>query len=896
MEHSWHARPLEDIYQDTHSSPQGLEESAVLSARARFGENVLPAEQSYSKARLFLRQFNSPLIAILIIAGGISLALGHIQDALFIIVVLSINTSVGFYQENKANASLKALKHMVRARARVLRDGNKREVDGAELVPGDIVYLKAGDKVPADARIVQSQGLSINESSLTGEWLAVAKEAGELAPETPLAERTNCVHMGSVVEDGIATVLVVATATDTALGTIVSLLKETRERLTPLQEKIAGLSRLVGMFVLGVVSLVVLVGYVTEKSLADIVVAALALTVSAIPAGLLPAITVILTLGMRRILKEKGLVRRLVATETLGSVTVICTDKTGTLTEGNMQVSRILTGTRELLETDTDEPIVKASDAHSLDSHILALKAGVLSNEAFIENPDDEFHEWIVRGRPTERALLVAGTHAGLSKKMLEAEFPLIERVPFTSASKFSASLHKNERGGTSLYVLGAPEVLESRAINFHVDGKIEPLNSRTHTKLRSKLDELTASGLRVMACAHREFPASHTFSGPLSDAVEGLTLVGYIALKDPLRTDASDSIALTKRAGIRTVLITGDHRLTALSIAREVGIEAEAFTILEGIDLDRMSDEELVEKSNTISIYARVSPHHKLRIVEALQKNREVVAMVGDGVNDAPALKAADVGVAVGSGTDVAKEVADMVLLDDNFKTIVKAIEQGRVSFQNIRKVFVYLVADDFSELALFLFALSIGLPLPLLAAQILWINLVEDGFPDIALTTEQETTGVMDEKPRDPNESILNRPVKLWMTAIFFISGAAAILSFMLMLRATGSVEIARTFVFALMCVDSLALAFSVRSFRQSVLRKDIFSNRLLVGAVCISFGLLLLALYVPALQTLLSTVPLSLHAWLLIFGIVAIEMVLIEWSKKSLFGRASTNVKQA
>jgi Ca2+-transporting ATPase len=545
------------------------------------------------------------------------------------------------------------------------------------------------------------------------------------------------------------------------------------------------------------------------------------------------------------------------------------------------------------LEDETGGPIVKAADAHSLESHILALKAGVLSNEAFIENPDDEFHEWIVRGRPTERALLVAGTHAGLSKKMLEEEFPLVERVPFSSASKFSASLHKNERGGTSLYVLGAPEVLEARAVNFHVDGKVEPLNSVAHTKLRQKLDELTSTGLRVMACAHREFEAGHTFSGPLVDSVEGLTLVGYIALKDPLRTDALDSIALTKRAGIRTVLITGDHRLTALSIAREVGIDATEDTVLEGLELERMSDEELLERAKTISIYARVSPHHKLRIVEALQKHREVVAMIGDGVNDAPALKAADVGVAVGSGTDVAKEVADMVLLDDNFKTIVKAIEQGRVSFQNIRKVFVYLVADDFSELALFLFALSIGLPLPLVAAQILWINLVEDGLPDIALTTEQETAGVMDEKPRDPNESILNTPVKLWMTAIFFISGSAAILSFMLMLRATGDVEIARTFVFTLMCLDSLALAFSVRSFRHSVLRRDIFSNRLLVGAVCISFTLLLLALYTPWLQTLLSTVPLSLHAWFLAFAVMAIEMVLIEWSKKALFGRAPVSV---
>lgn len=885
MSKLWHALPSDAVLDSLQSSRKGLSVSDAEYRLGQRGQNILPHEKPYSKLRLFLGQFHNPLVYILLVACGISAYLGHYSDAIFIIIVLLTNTSVGFYQENKANASLLALRKLVTLSARVMRQGSRLEVDSALLVPGDIVLLKAGDKVPADLRLIEAQGLKIDESSLTGEWIAVTKNAEQVVSETQLADRKDMAYMGSIVEEGSAIGVVIATGTDTAIGQIVALLRETKERPTPLQNKIAYLSRLVGAFIFVVISFVVGLGYLEGKPFTDIFIAALALAVSAIPAGLLPAITVILVLGMRRILKSNGLVRKLVANETLGSVTVICTDKTGTITEGKMQVSHILTGTHELL-ADNQSPLIKPKQQNGLESHIVALKAAVLTSDAFIENPDNEFSEWIVRGVPTERALVVAGAHAGLSKRHLEEEYPAIARLHFTSESKFAASLHLKPDGSRVLYVVGAPEIVAERSHDFHVDGTTERLNSAAHIRLLAKLEHLTSTGLRVVACAHREFTEHEELPTDIRELIEKLTLVGYIALKDPLRADARQSIELTKRAGIRTVLITGDHRLTAQSIATEVGIVAAPDMILEGKELDTLSDTELIRRVQTIAIYARVSPQHKLRIVKALQTNGAIVAMIGDGVNDAPALKAADVGVAVGSGTDVAKEVADIVLLDNSFSTIVRAIEQGRVIFQNIRKVFVYLIADDFAELFVFVGAMIFNLPLPLLAAQILWINLVEDGLPDISLTVEQEIAGVMDEPPRAINEPILNKPLKQWMISVLAISGIASFLLFYIYYTASLDIERARVIVFSLMCIDSLVFAFSVRSFKKPIWRKDIFSNHFLVWAAIVGMLMLAAGLYLPPLQRLLSTQPLALIDWMLIITVSTIEIVFIEWFKKRTF----------
>jgi len=893
MQINWHSISLAEVFSETKGRKEGLTTVEAIKKLKDSGRNTLPQEKPYSKIRLFLRQFNSPLMYILLTTVIISFLLKHYSDTTFIIVVLLINTTVGFYQENKANKSLLALKKMVKIVAKVWRDGDKKEIDSEELVVGDVVLLKAGDKIPADGRIIETKNLKINEASLTGESQAVEKKIGnDLPRSTPLPERINMVFMGTIVEEGRATIVVVATGINTQIGEVVSLLKETKERKTPLQQKIATLSKITGAFILSIIFAIVIIGYFTGKSFADIFVASLALAVSAIPEGLLPAITVILILGMRRIFKQKGLVRKLAATETLGSVTVICTDKTGTLTEGKMRVSHILTSTRELL-SDHINGLAKGENANGVESHISALKIATLANDAFIENQETELQELVVRGRPTELALLLAGMQSGLNKKELEKQYPVLDRISFESDCKFAATLHRKNENQNALYIIGAPEEIIAHSVDLDVDGRKEKLGTTEANKLIEKLETLTQKGLRVLACAHKDYDSKTKYRN-LTELVKNLSLVGFIALKDPLRQDAKESITITKKAGIRSVIVTGDHKLTAKAIAEEIGLETKDENIIEGKELETISDNELKERVKHISIYARVSPRHKLKIVDALQANGEVVAMLGDGVNDAPALKSADIGVVVGSGTDVAKEVADLVLLDDNFKTIVKSVEQGRVVFENVRKVFVYLVADDFSELFLFLGAMTMGFPLPLLPAQILWINLIEDGFPDIALTTEQETKGVMDEKPRNPKEPILNKPMKYWMAAIFLITGLAAFLSFFILWKLTGDLHKTRTIVFALMCLDSLIFAFSVRSFKRIIFRKDIFSNRYLVGGVTIAFLLLIGAIYLPFLQKLLSTQPLGIVEWLIIFGISTIEILLIEYSKIKVF-RKNTQTSQ-
>lgn len=861
---SWQSLSISEVFLNVKSSKKGLSQKEAEKRLKHFGLNSLPKEKPLSKTKLFLRQFNSPLIYILLVTVAISFVLRHYTDSIFILFVLLINTTVGFWQENKANKSLLSLKQMVKIRAKVLRDEFEKEINSENLVPGDIVFLRPGDKVPADGRIISAKNLKINESSLTGEWMAVEKDK----------DKENMAFMGTIVEEGIGEIVITETGINTQIGEIVLLLKKTKEPKTPLQKKIASLSKILGAFILFIVSIIIIEGYFVEKSFADIFVTALALAVSAIPEGLLPAITVILVLGMRRIFKQKGLVRKLSATETLGGVTVICTDKTGTLTEGKMQASYILTTLKEFEEKGLNE-VSLTKDNNKTKDKALALKIATLVNDAFIENPNEELTKWIVRGKPTDRALLLAGVRSGLNKYELEKQYPVIDKIPFSSEYKFAASLHKTGENKNTLYVIGAPEKIIASCGNLDI----------RENKLLSKLESLTKNGLRVLAIAHKDYDSKTEYSN-LSEFVVKLNFAGFIALNDPLRQDAKESILTTKKAGIRTIIITGDHKLTAKAVAQEIGLPSEDKNIIEGRDLELISDDDLKEKVKHISIYARVSPRHKLRIVNALQINGEVVAMFGDGVNDAPALKTADIGVAVGSGTDVAKEVADLILLDDNFKTIVKSVEQGRVVFQNVKKVFVYLVADDFSEIFLFLANMALGLPLPLLPAQILWINLVEDGFPDIALTTEQETKGVMDEKPRNPKEPLLNRPLKIWMLSVFIVTGLAAFFTFLLSLKLTENLEQARTIVFALICFDSLTFAFSVRSFERTVFRKDIFSNKFLTGGVAISLVMLLMAVYLPVLQKLLSTQPLSVISWVVIISVSFAELLLIEFSKKKIF----------
>ncbi|MBI4385574.1 cation-transporting P-type ATPase, partial [Candidatus Parcubacteria bacterium] len=733
----------------------------------------------------------------------------------------------------------------------------------------------------ADARIIASYGFETDESTLTGESRSGVKSAA--AATVPFLHSPNMVWAGTLALEGQAEAVVVRTGLETELGQIVTLLRETRQVATPLQRRLRDLSILIGVGIIVFAAAVVLIGFGTGHLFADVFVASLSLVVSAVPEGLLPLITAVLALGMRRVLRVRGLVRNLAATETLGAITVICTDKTGTLTEGQMQVSHILTSTRELLH----RPPFDQLDHNGIESHIVALKIAVLASDAFIENPESALGQWVVRGGATERALVLAGMHSGLKRHELESAYPRLEHLPFASSRGFSATLRKAPTGYW-FAAMGTPERLIAEAKHVYADGREEGMTEELRATLRQDMRDLAAKGLRVLACASKTFARKPRYRH-LEDLLSEVTFVGFIGLTDPIRPDAKTAIARARRAGIRPIMVTGDHPETALAVATEVGLVAPgAEAAVLGETLEAMAANELAAVVESRHVFARVTPKMKVRIVEALQQAGAVVAMTGDGVNDAPALRRADVGLALGSGTEVAKEAADIVLLDDNFKIITDAIEEGRTLFGTIRKIIVHLLADDFSELLLFLGAMALYLPLPLLPAQILWINVIEDGFPGTALAFEGKEHEVMHDPPRDPQEAILNKPFRKFLGAVAIITGIAAFGTFTLLWAKLGDLDRVRTIVFALMAVDSLIFAFVVRAIRKPIVRADILSNKLLVAAGIFGIALLLLAVYLPALQQVLATVPISLFDWGVILIVSLVELAFLEIAKQRCFGR--------
>jgi len=880
----WHELTAEEVYEATGSGPSGLSDDQAYGLATKIGKNVLPEGASYSRLRIFIEQFNNSLMYILVGASIISFALQHYIDGSFMVAVLLLNGIVSFLQEDKANEALKSLRSMARTVASVIRAGNRREIDAAELVPGDVIMVKAGNKVPADARIITATRLTVNESALTGEWSPVEKSTGTIAAEAPVFEQRNMAFMGTTVETGRATLLVVATGGDTEFGKIASSLREEERRPTPLQIKLGHMSNVLGAVISGIVVLIIALGVARGEPFTDIFIASLALAASAIPEGLLPAITIVLVMGMRRILKERGLVRKLAATETLGSVTVICTDKTGTLTQGTMQVSHILTATHELPIAEENDIKDLATNGEPTDSHITSLQIAALVNEAYIENPKDELKDWIIRGTPTEQALLLAAIQAGVDRNELWQGRWIEDMAPFESETKYAATVFGTAKGTFELLIIGAAEQLTALATSVDKNGAHHPIGDPERERIIRHMEMTTSTGLRVIACARKTLQRLPSYQA-VSELVNDLTLVGLIAIKDPLRSDARHTIQDARKAGIRTVLITGDHRLTARTIANEVGIPSAESCIMEGADIEAMTDEELAKVAKSVCLYARVSPHHKLRIVQALQKNGEVVAMIGDGVN-APALQTSDVGIALGSGTDAAREASDIVLLDNSLKTVLKTIEEGRIMFNNIRRIFVYLVSDSFAELFLFIATISFGLPIPLLATQLLWINVVEDGLPNIALTTERDRFGIMQEPPRDPHESILTPALKQWLVFIFFVTGTMAVGLYAAFLGKTEDVSLARTAVFALSCFDSLLLVLCIRSLKTSIFHRRVFSNKAINGSIVAGLALLGFAIYIPGMQTIMGTVSLGWRPWAVIITAGIIEILLIELAKYLIF----------
>ena len=859
----WHALEIRKILAYLKTADSGLSRAEAKRRLAKHGPNKLPEEKRLTRLKIFLDQFKSPLIYILLIAAAITLFLRDFIDMGVILATVFLNTVIGFFEENKAERAIERLKLVLEYKTKVLRDGREYKINAEELVSGDIILVEAGDKIMADARLIKTKNLQIDEAVLTGESMPSPKFAKILEMGAALADRENMVYMGTSVVRGRGAAVVVATGHKTELGEIAMALREIDKEKTPLQKQLMNLSKwlAVGFSLLCLV--LFLIGVLQGRSFFEMFLVVVAVAVASVPEGLVISMTVVLAVGMQRILRKKALVRRLVAAETLGSVSIICSDKTGTLTLGKMLVDHIFT------EQEGEKTKMKV------------LGIGLLCNNAVIENPDDELKDWIIFGDPTDQALLSAAVQAGLDKEDLERGMPRIDEIPFDEEKKYMATLHLNEkiekqRNGRTIYVKGAPEKIISMSSRLEINGQVEKFPPEKINKFKRKIDDLARKGLRLLAVAYKEAPGAESFS---EQNLNNLVLVGLIALKDPLRQEAKEAIKLCRQAGIRPVLVTGDHKLTAQAIAQEVGLSAEEKNILEGQELDKISDTEFHKILKNIDVYARVEPRHKLRIIDAWQKRGEVVAMTGDGVNDAPALKKADVGVALGSGTDVAKEVSDIVLLDNNFNAIVGAVEQGRSIFENLRKALVYFFSDGFCEVIIIGSGLLLGLPLPVLAAQILWVNLIEHSVPAMALAFEPEEKDLMLEKPRKKDGPILNLEMKVLIFLIGILTDLILFGLFYYLWKSTGDLAYARTMTFAGLAVDSLFYVWSCKSLRSSLWQKNPFKNKFFNLGIAFSWAMLLAALYIPFLQKILKITLLGWRDWVILLGLGFLNIILIE-----------------
>ncbi|MFH1662177.1 MAG: HAD-IC family P-type ATPase [Candidatus Falkowbacteria bacterium] len=882
---NFHSLKIITCLKEFKTSVDGLSQKEAEKRIKKHGENKLTEKKSLGRLAILLNQFKSPLIYILLIAGFISILLRDNIDSLVIFGAVFINTIIGFLQENKANNALSRLKKMVEHKALVLRDGHEIEIDSSQITIGDIIIIQSGNRIPADARLIEAVDMQINESSLTGESVPSSKNTEVIKKGVSMADRENMVYAGTTAVRGSGKAVVCAISGHTEIGKIAMLVKETEEEQTPLQLRLTSFSKKLGIILASISVFAFLIGVFQGREMFEMFKTAVALAVASIPEGLIVAVTVILVLGMQQILKQNALTRKLVAAETLGSTTVICTDKTGTLTEGKMHVANIVIGEKEFEVNDLGSR-QKSAEAKTVS---LALQTAMMCNDAVIENPDDALSDWRIIGAPTEAALLSAAIQSGLNKEKLLKKEPLIDKLPFISENKFMITLHK-KGSKYVIYEKGAPERLLEKSSKFYHKGKMHKLTKNEKNKLNKTYEKLTNKGLRVIGMAVKEVDSikNDKKTEDNKDIIEwkkidkNLTFIGFIALKDPLRPGIAETIKTCKNAGIRPIIITGDHQLTARAVAEEIGLKVNPENITTGEKLDKVSDKKLKELVKTIDIYARVSPHHKLRIVQAFQERGEVVAMTGDGINDSPALKAADIGVSLGTGTDIAKETSDIVLLDNNFKTIVSAVEQGRIIFSNIRKVITYLISDSFSEMALIIGSIVFGMPLAVLSTQILWINIVNDGLPHFSLAKEKGDKNIMKYKPMRKDEPIMNKEMKMIIFGVGIFRDLLIFGLFAWLYRTGEEIVFLRTLFFALLGFKSLISIFSIRSFHRPIWKINPFSNPYLISAISISFGLLVSAIYWAPLQNILSTVNLSASAWLLIISFSAINIVMIEFVK--------------
>ncbi|WP_297202168.1 calcium-translocating P-type ATPase, SERCA-type, partial [Thermanaeromonas sp.] len=893
----WYAMEIQQVCQELNSDlSQGLAQEEANRRLELYGPNVLKEPPPRSLFSMFMGQLKEILVLILIGAAVISGILGEWVDSIVILVIVVLNAVLGVYQEHKAEQALKALKEMTKPSAKVVRGGKVMQVDVANLVPGDVVLLDAGDFVPADARLIEGASLRVNEAALTGESVPVEKDPALLeAGEVPVGDQKNMLFMGTTVTGGRGRALVVATGMNTQLGRIAQLLQETPPEPTPLQRRLGELGKILGMAAGAIVALVFVTGLWRGGDILEMFMTAISLAVAAVPEGLPAVVTIVLALGVTRMSRRRAVIRKLPAVEILGTVTVICSDKTGTLTKNEMTVTQIYSAGNLWQVTGAGyQPNGQFLDqsgkeiAPLTDQNLkLMLLGGLLNSDARLEETGKGYQ---VIGDPTEGALVVAAAKAGLIREKVENTYPRLAEIPFDSARKMMTTFHHMD-GTICSFTKGAPDVLLARCTGAMTHQGVVPLNEEIRARLLEINSQLASQGQRVLALALRRWP--EVPANPSPETVEqDLTFIGFFAMQDPPRPEAKEAVEVSRRAGIRTVMITGDHPETALAIARELGIWQQGDGILTGAELKKMHEQQLKEVVPHTSVYARVSPEDKLCIVTALKEHNHIVAMTGDGVNDAPALKRADIGVAMGiTGTEVAKEASDMVLLDDNFATIVSAVEEGRTIYDNIRKSIQYLLSCNTGEIVAIFSAILLGLGSPLTPIQILWLNLVTDGPPALALGLEPPEKGVMNRPPRKPNEGVFagGMGIKiLWQGALI---GLLSLASYWLALSWGRTLEEAHTMAFVTMALSQLVHSFNVRSMDQSLFAIGLATNRSLVYAFLASASLQLAVVFIPFLRGVFETVMLRSSDWGVVLTLSLVPLVAVETSKflGKLFGPA-------
>ncbi len=888
MQEPWHSISPDEALQALDSRRSGLTEAEARTRLLQYGPNQLKGKKKTPPVLVFLRQFLSPLIYVLLVAAVISIIVQHFIDAWVILGVLLLNAIIGFVQETRAEKAMEALIRMAAPKARVRREGSIKMVPAQEIVPGEILLFETGDRVPADARLIEASNLKVNEATLTGESVPVDKHTKSLAGELPLAERKNLVFMGTIVTYGRATAMVVKTGMSTEIGKIATSIQEVKPEKTPLQKSIGKLSRyIIGLF-LGVCALLVAVGLLKGMEWLEVFLLAVAAAVSAIPEGLPAVVTVVLAMGMRIMAHRNAIIRKLVAVETLGSATIICSDKTGTLTLNQMTVRRLYVGSR-WVEVSGEGYVPEGEfqqDGHKLSPEeeptlALHLRIGALCNDAVLTMEDDRCCS--IFGDPTEGALVVAAAKAGMNKEKLEKTFPRLDEIPFQSEKQYMATLHPGD-GRRVAYVKGAAEKILSLSQYQFKGSEIVPLEEADTQAILQANDAMAGEAMRVIATAYVDLPSD--LEDLEDEHIRGnLVFVGLAGMADPPREEAKEAVRLCEQAGIKVVMITGDNRVTAESIARQLDLPPGKSVT--GKELQEMSDEELSRQVEDISVFARIEPLHKLRIVNAFKSHGHIVAMTGDGVNDAPALKAANIGIAMGiTGTDVAKEAGDMTLADDNFASVVAAVDEGRAIFNRLRNVIFFLLSTNIGELlALVLTILFVG-KAPLLAVQIIWVNLVTDTASAIPLGLEPKVGDELKQPPRHPRVGLLF-PGLIFRIGFLAVMMSVGVFTIFNWAQARVSLEEARTIAFCSLVAFEWFRAFNARSDERTVFKLGILRNRYLVAAIVVAIILQLAVIYAPPLQVAFRTVPLGIDKW----GIAILaggSLFVIEETRKLIFPR--------